>query len=151
MSLNTSQWLQIAAIIIPTTITLLRWSWDAKRMEATINVEKKAADIMPDMPRLQVSWSTRIALICPLGVLAWQTFRSGELTRFDLGIMIFSCLAFLSFVSLLLASRLYTVIRLQAYMAVSIADLVDKFGGKVRKMTDVMNRIANQTQRKKDD
>ena len=151
MNLNTSQWLQIAAIIVPTTITLLRWRWDAKRIEATINVEKRAAANMPDMPRLQVSWSTRIALICPLGVLAWQTFGSGEISRFDLGIMIFSCLAFLSFVSLLLASRLYTVIRLQAYMAVSVADLVQTFGGKTRRFTDILNNIGNRTQENEDD
>ena len=151
MNLTTSQWLQIAAIIISTTITLLKWRWDAKRIESTINVEKKAAEIMPDMPRFHVSWSTRIALLCPLAVLAWQTFRSGEMTRFDFGIMIFSSLAFISFVSLLLASRLYTVIRLQAYMAVSVADLVQSFGGKIRKFTDMMNTIGNRIPEKKDD
>ena len=146
------QWIAITAIIIPNVIQLAKWRWEVKRIPSKMTELDTAADSIPNRPGFKLGWVSRIALISPLAVLAWETFRGGAMTRFDLGVMIFALLSFLSVFIGVLIIRLYTVFIIQAHMAETFSGIAKLLGGKVASFNGVVERLASAAEeRRKED
>jgi hypothetical protein len=116
MNITLSQWLQIAAIAISATISISRWVWDARKDKKTIADIQKMSDANEPKVRTLTPISNRLAFFLPLIVLFWQMLSPGEVTRFELGVMILASTTFLGFIilglrgsfSILMDSNYYT-------------------------------------------
>lgn len=108
-------------------------------------------DSITNRPGFRLGWVSRIALITPLALLGWMTFRDGAMTRFDLGVMIFALLSFLSVFIGVLIIRLYAVFIIQAHMAETFGSIVKLLGGKVEAFDGVVKRLASNAQARKEE
>ena len=149
--MTTDQWIAIIAVTIPNAIQLAKWRWEVSRIPKIETELATNADSNPNRPGFKLGWVSRVALISPLAVLAWQTFRDGAMTRFDLGVMIFALLSFLSVFIGVLIIRLYTVFIIQAHMAESFSSIVKLLGGKEEAFDGVVKRLASSAQSRKEE
>ena len=98
MEITLSQWLQIAAIAVSAIISISRWVWDARKDKKTIADIQKMSEVNEPKARTRTPLGNRLAFFLPLIVLFWQMFTPGELTRFELGVMMLASITFLGFI-----------------------------------------------------
>ena len=126
MNFTVSQWLQIIAIAVSIATPVSRWVWDARRQSKIIQPDQTTNDVIDKPIRHQKRKGRWSESLLPFCILGGQTLFGGELTNFDLGIMLFSVLAIIGSWSLWLGECLLLISHGQAAQSKLLSIMEDR-------------------------